>query len=311
MTAIKQHIFIERMGKMTLNQIYHFRAVAKYENYHKAAEALFVSQPSLSRSINALEEELGVKLFEKSGRGIVLTKAGIIFSEHALKVINECEIAGKRMRDLASGSGTIDIGFIFPLAEHYIPHHVRKFLDINGNEKIIFNFSQNHTPAIAEKIRSGDLDVGFGSVIETLDRNNEFEFFPILSSPFIIIVPVDHALAGRREISITELENYPVIGYDKKSGLGSFTKNLYKKLGISPKIAVECPDENSIMAMVSEHFGIALVPDVDTLDEKKICRLSLLDANLVHTNYMFWKKDRYQLPAVKDFIEFMKSENSD
>ena len=64
---------------MTLNQILYFRKVARLENYHQAAEELYISQPSLSRSMAALESELGITLFEKKGRGVVLTNAGRLF----------------------------------------------------------------------------------------------------------------------------------------------------------------------------------------------------------------------------------------
>ena len=68
---------------MTLNQILYFQKVARLENYHQAAEELYISQPSLSRSMAVLESELGVALFEKKGRGVTLTKAGQLFLEHA------------------------------------------------------------------------------------------------------------------------------------------------------------------------------------------------------------------------------------
>ena len=67
---------------MTLNQILYFQKVARLENYHQAAEELYISQPSLSRSMAVLESELGVALFEKKGRGVTLTKAGQLFLEH-------------------------------------------------------------------------------------------------------------------------------------------------------------------------------------------------------------------------------------
>ena len=118
---------------MTFNQLLYFQTVSEYENYHKAAEKLYLSQPSLSRSISSLEKELGVMLFEKQGRGIVLTKAGRLFQEYTERILSECEVAKTKMNEIASGHGYIDIGYIFPLASHYIPHKVRKFLNIEEN----------------------------------------------------------------------------------------------------------------------------------------------------------------------------------
>ena len=95
---------------MTFNQLLYFQTVSEYENYHKAAEKLYLSQPSLSRSISSLEKELGVMLFEKQGRGIVLTKAGRLFQEYTDRILSECEVAKTKMNEIASGHGYIDIG---------------------------------------------------------------------------------------------------------------------------------------------------------------------------------------------------------
>ena len=127
---------------MTLNQILYFQKVARLENYHQAAEELYISQPSLSRSMAALESELGVALFEKKGRGVTLTKAGKLFLEHADRIAGDCDIAVGKMQELSSDGGKIDIGYIFPLAGHYIPHKVRKFLNKEDFVNVLRNFNK-------------------------------------------------------------------------------------------------------------------------------------------------------------------------
>lgn len=211
---------------MTLNQLYYFQTVARYENYRKAAEDLYISQPSLSRSIAALENELGVLLFEKNGRGVHLTKSGKLFLEHANKIITECEIARNKMKELSGDGGRIDIGYVFPLASRYIPHNVRNFLNREENKNVTFNFYQNHTSAIAGKVQSGELDVGFGGYTD----RDDFEFFPVLSDEIVLITPKEHELAAREAVSLQEINHYPVIGYDQESWLGNYTNQLYKRL---------------------------------------------------------------------------------
>lgn len=290
---------------MTLNQIYYFQTVARYENYRKAAEELYISQPSLSRSIASLESELGVLLFEKNGRGVNLTKGGKLFLEYADRIIDECEIAKNKMKEMASDGGKIDIGYVFPLASHYIPHNVRDFLNKKENKNVTFNFFQNHTSAIAKKVRSGELDVGFGGYID----KEEFEFFPVLSEEMVLITPKGHELESHKKVSIQELRNYPVIGYDRESWLGNYTKQLYRRLAFQPNIVVECPDEHSIVALVSEDFGIALVPAIEEINENRVNIHRFDDIELMHHTFMFWMRDRYQLPAVERFIEYMKQKS--
>ena len=289
---------------MTLNQIYYFQTVARYENYRKAAEELYISQPSLSRSIASLESELGVLLFEKNGRGVNLTKGGKLFLEYADRIIDECEIAKNKMKEMASDGGKIDIGYVFPLASHYIPHNVRDFLNKKENKNVTFNFFQNHTSAIAKKVRSGELDVGFGGYID----KEEFEFFPVLSEEMVLIRPKGHELESHKKVSIQELRNYPLIGYDRESWLGNYTKQLYRRLAFQP--VVECPDEHSIVALVSEDFGVALVPAIEEINENRVNIHRFDDIELMHHTFMFWMRDRYQLPAVERFIKYMKQKAS-
>ena len=124
---------------MNLNQLYYFQKVAQLQHYHQAAKELNISQPSLSRSIANLEEELGVSLFQKNGRNIELTKYGSIFLEHVNRIIDEIKIAENKMKSLAgSSSGHIDIGYVFPLAKSYIPRLVRSFLNQQENHEITF-----------------------------------------------------------------------------------------------------------------------------------------------------------------------------
>ena len=167
---------------MTLNQIIYFQKVARLENYHLAAEELYVSQPSLSRSMASLEQELGVPLFEKRGRGVNLTKAGKLFLEYADRIVEDCRVAMEKMSELASDGGRIEIGYVFPLAGQYIPCKVKEFLERPENRRVVFGFWQNHTSAIAEKVKSGELDIGFGGCIE----KEGIEHFPILNQEVLI-----------------------------------------------------------------------------------------------------------------------------
>ena len=289
---------------MTLNQLSYFRTVARTENYHAAADELYISQPSLSRSIDSLEKELGVMLFEKSGRGIVLTKSGRLFLEYVDRILEDCDIAVYKMKELSSTGGRIDIGYVFPLANYYIPHLVRSFLDLPENKSVTFGFAQNRTSSIIRDVKKGILDVGFCAYA---DNEEELEFFPIIRQEMVIITNHDHPLALHGKLSIYELENYPVIGYERISALGRYTNRLYRNVGIKPDIICECPDEYSIQALVREGFGIALVASVDALNKTEVSIHSLSDADLTHYVNMVWLKNHYQMPAIKRFIDYMKN----
>lgn len=290
---------------MTLNQLLYFQKVATLENYHQAAEELYVSQPSLSRSMASLEAELGITLFQKEGRGVVLTKAGRLFLEHANKILTECGVAVDKMQELSSNGGKIDIGYVFPLAGHYIPHKVRRFLENKENEKVVFNFWQNHTPAIAAKVKSGELDVGFGGCLE----KDDLAYFPLINQNMVIVTPLGHPLEKEGEIPLEALDHYPVIGYDRDCWMGAHLKSLYKKYDVTPDIVVECPDEYSIVALVRENFGIALMPRTDVLEKDPGVSIhEIKNLDISHQIFMFWRKDAYHLPAVERFLSYMKEQ---
>ena len=179
---------------MTLNQLVYFQTVARYQHFHRAAEELNISQPSLSRSVATLEEELRIVLFERQGRNVRLTKYGRVFLEHTEKILKDVAVARTQMQQLSGNEGHVDIAYVFPLAAHYIPHMVRRFLKKEKNKNVTFSFHQLHTAPLIEGLKSEKYDIIFGSYVE-----NEplVQFIPIIHQDMVIITPWDHPLARR------------------------------------------------------------------------------------------------------------------
>ena len=197
----------------------------------------------------------------------------------------------------------MDIGYVFPLAAHYIPHTVRRFLSTQKNKDVTFNFHQSHTGEMIHGLKNEKYDVIFGSYVED---EPDIQFVPILNQEMIIITPVGHPLSKKEQVSIHDLEHYPLIGYDRTSGLGRFTSRTYTSYTLHPNIICESPDENAIASLVAEDFGIALVADVAILDHFKLEKLHLSDVTLHHTVYLAYLRGHYQVPAVRNFISFIK-----
>ncbi len=100
--------------------------------------------------------------------------------------------------------------------------------------------------------------------------------------------------------------DYPVIGYDRTSGLGQFTTSIYRQNQMEPQIAFETSDENAIAALVSENFGIGFVAHVESLREYDVDILHLSNLKPYHTVYMAYMKNNIMIPAVEKFIGFVK-----
>ena len=140
---------------MTLNQLSYFYQAAVLEHFNQAAEKMNITEPSLSRSIAALEDELGVTLFEKRGRNVILTKAGEIFLEHVSTILDDVKRAENKMHQIATDGGHIDIAYVSPLAKVFIPTIVRSFLTEKENKNITFNFFQDITSVNIDGLKKG------------------------------------------------------------------------------------------------------------------------------------------------------------
>ncbi|MGN0416562.1 LysR family transcriptional regulator [Anaerostipes faecalis] len=289
---------------MNLNQLYYFQKVAQLQHYHQAATALNISQPSLSRSIANLEDELGIPLFKKNGRNIKLTKYGQIFLEHVNRILEEIKVAETKMKALSNASGGhIDIGYVFPLAKSYIPHMVRNFLNTEQNKDVTFSLNQDITKKLISDLKSEKYDIIFGSYVPD---EPEIEFIPIINQEMVIITPVGHPLKNKKPIILEDLLDYPVIGYDHTSGLGRFTNSIYRQNHMKPSIAFETPDENAIASLVAEDFGIGFVAHVESLRDYNVEILHLANVKPYHTVYMAYLKNSIMLPSVQNFIDFVK-----
>lgn len=287
---------------MTLQQLLYFQAVAQTQHYRLAAEKLNITQPTLSHAIMVLEEELGLYLFEKQGRNVILTKAGNIFLEHVNLVLSDVKIMEKKMKQLVSASeGHIDIGYVSPLAKSYIPKLVHNFLSYEENRHITFSLKQNFTSRLIEGLKSNQFDVIFCS-----HPNNvpDLTFIPIIEQEMVAIVPWGHPLAAKDSIGIKEFNNYPVIAYDSDSGLGKFTRKTFASNDVHPQIFCESSDEYSITSLVEEGFGIALTARCHAIEQAGVAILHIEDLKLSHTVYMIYNQNRYLIPSVKSFLKF-------
>ena len=195
---------------MTLNQLSYFYQAAVLQHFNQAAEKMNISEPSLSRSIAALENELGVTLFEKRGRNVTLTKAGEIFLEHVTQILDDVTRASNKMQQIATNGGHIDIAYVSPLAREFIPNTVRAFLSLEQNKNITFHFFQDITSMNIEGLKKGSYDLIFGSYSA---NEPNIEFIPIIKQDLVAILPIGHPLGKKAEIEAGDFEKYPVLGY--------------------------------------------------------------------------------------------------
>ena len=287
---------------MNLFYVRYFVALARVKHYTRAAEQLCITQPSLSHAISQLENELGVPLFEKSGRNTTLTRFGeefLVCAEHTLSTLD----AGvSSIRKSARGEGLIRLGFLRTLGVEFIPRLAAGFLKKNAELDIHFTFHTGVTQHLLEGLAARKYDLIFCS--EPLEKEN-LTVIPIQKQDLVLITPKDHPLASRNDIDLEETLLYPHIFFDKSSGIRNVVDRMFSQIGRQPEIAYETEEDQVIAGLVAQKFGIALVPYMDLLLKLDVKILSIRSPSCERAIFMINDNRIYMPPAVKRFREYV------
>ncbi|WP_088228344.1 LysR family transcriptional regulator [Desulfosporosinus sp. FKB] len=286
---------------MEWTQFQYFQVVAQLQHFTKAAETLNISQPALSRSIARLEEELGVPLFERQGRTVVLNGYGRIFLNRVNRAIQEVTLGQQEIQDLIDPSqGSVSLGFIHSQGSNLVPDLLGTFH--KNFPGIRFMLYQNLTNQVIDQLETGDIDFCFCS--QPLAHEN-VHWIQLFTEEIILIVPREHPLAQRKTVKLAELSEEPFIAYKKELSLGEITDRLFREAGITPKVTFEGEEIGTIMGLVAAKLGIALIPKVKAFDMSGLSQVHVSAPLCQRVIGMAWVEGRYLSPAAKRFKEFV------
>jgi LysR family hydrogen peroxide-inducible transcriptional activator len=188
---------------MTLTELKYIVAVARERHFGRAAEACFVSQPTLSVAIRKLEDELGVVLFERGGTEVGVTPIGLRVVAQAQRVLEECanlkEIARQGHDPLA---GPLRVGVIYTIGPYLLPRLVPT--EIEATPQMPLLLQENYTARLLELLRQGEIDC---AIVALPLPDSGFAIEPLYDEPFLVAVPRSHPWADRQEISANELKS--------------------------------------------------------------------------------------------------------
>ena len=192
---------------MTLTELKYIVAVAREKHYVRAAEACFVSQPTLSAAVKRLEDELDVKLFERGANEVSVTPLGKQIVRQAQEVIEQAaairEIAKLGKDPLA---GPLKLGTIYTIGPYLLPDLVRNTIAMSPQMPLVLH--ENFTVKLLEMLRTGELDC---AIMAEPFPDTGLAMAPLYDEPFVIAVPKNHALAKRKSISAEELQLEPML----------------------------------------------------------------------------------------------------
>lgn len=289
--------------------MYYFRTLATVQHYTRAAEKLFITQPTLSNAVSQLERELGIPLFEKDGRNVKLTKQGREFNTYISQALDLVDKAVDVAHEQAGApSGSFDLGVIYTIQADYLPRVLRGFRAKYG-QNVRINTFQGLTENLTEDLIAGRYDVVFGSRIRELE---DLEYFPVVTQRLVALVHDYSAFASRESVTFEELAHAKVYTYPVTTALGrEVDEVIHEKYG-EMTIYGTAEDEITLGSMVdsdSSAVGLAL----ETLGILPFSRLKVVPIEGVpddfHKVYLIYRKNIFQPRSVENFVEYVKEFN--
>ena len=291
---------------MELRQLEYFQMASHLHNITRAAERLRVSQPNITVAIKKLEAELGIQLFDRSQKQLLLTPEGKIFLtriELALRNIQDAVLEVIDYKQLQKG--TIKIGippmmgaYLFPkifssFQKHY--PHLDIFLQEEGSV------------SIREQLERDELDFG---IIITSGASSSLQLLPMSKSQLLCCVPANSPLAQKESLTPQDIAKTNILMMKEGSFLRELTMAKMKEAGVTPNIVLESNQIVTLRGLVSSGVGVAFMLDMVAKDSPTLKAIPLSEPIYVDIG-LAWKKDRYISKAAQAFIDFCKNNLQD
>lgn len=286
---------------MEWQQLEYFHAVATLQHFTRAAEQLSITQPALSRSIAQLEHELGVPLFDRQGRSVLLNSYGHTFLEHATRILQEMKEAKRNIMVMQNPLfGDISLAFLKSLGISFIPQMVRSYLDLHPH--VNFHLFQNSTSSMIDQLKRGEVDLCLSSLADTTP---DIIWKPLWTEEMFLFIHHSHRFASRSHVKLQDLAGQKFIVLKPGYGSRAILDTMFASMNTSPTIAFEGEEVVSLLGFVSANLGIALLPDIPGMDMKNLVKLPILDYQSQRTIGLAWIKGKHLPPVVATFREFL------
>lgn len=282
---------------MNLSQLNYFKKLAEVLHYTRAAQELFITQPTLSGAISSLEKELGAPLFERNGRSVLLTPYGEVFYEHvclALRAIDD-GVAAVSARSSAS-FGTVNLGTTFTTQDHYLPSLIRDFEEA-FDKRVIVKVSQGFTNYLTEQLHRGMLDVAFCG---KRDNEPDIAYFPVKHCELALYVRDDHPLASADTITFAELNEVDLHTYRRGTPIGERVAKMLEEADVRG-VSLGYDDDVSMGSFLSYNGGNAGALMLDSLGAQLFSNLHQVRVKGIpehfYTVYMAYHKKHVHFPG--------------
>jgi DNA-binding transcriptional LysR family regulator len=244
---------------MELRQIRSFLSIAETLHFGRTAQLIHLSQPALSLQIRALEEEVGVRLFERNRRKTTLTAAGLAFRDDAVRALSHLDQAIRRARLAANGKlGLLRIGFISTAGSEIVPNIFRQFRELNPEVEV--SLRAITTADQVQMLETGSLDVGFLRL--PIGGHSALDVVTVHREPFVLVVPASHKLAKRKRVRLSEVSDQNFVMYERRyaPGFHDLIFGMLRDAQIVPNVSQTAAEISTLISLVDAHMGVAILP---------------------------------------------------
>ncbi|MFI7101253.1 LysR substrate-binding domain-containing protein [Streptomyces sp. NPDC050161] len=277
-----------------------FTAVARHEHVTRAAHELGMPQPTLSRALVRLEDDLGVALFARHGRTLSLTPAGRAFRAWTEKALADLERATESVRaDADPTAGKVAFGFLHTLGSETVPGLIRTFRA--DHPRVRFQLVQNYGEAMIERLRAGDLDLCLTSPVPDYP---DLVARRLDEQKLRLVVPDDHPLARRKRIRLAEASGELFVTLEPGYGLRRITDALCAEAGFTPRVAFEGEEAETLRGLVAAGLGVALLPP-PAVPRPGVAELTVTAPRAVREIGVAWLDGHQDTPPVAAFKKFL------
>ncbi len=282
---------------MELRHLRCFVAAADSLHFTRAAEALGVSQPTLSLQIRELERELGASLFDRVGRTVRLTEAGRVFRGHAVRALREVESGRGAVADLLGvRRGTLRVGVTHSFSTALIPRAVARFR--RDHPGVGVTIEKTSGRAIELALTAGALDLG---IAFAPPEAPEVVAESLFEEEVVLVVATDHPLAGRGQVPLARLDGLPLVLISREFATRRLFDEILREAQVRPEIAVEMNDIDSLLEIVRLGTGATVLSRRAVTNPRGLALVRITEPTMARTAALLWPRAGYRSAAALAF----------
>jgi DNA-binding transcriptional LysR family regulator len=253
-------------------QVEAFLAVGTFGGFRRAADALRVTQPAISARIKALEESLGVTLFDRGRTGLALSPAGRALRPHAEQLLHAVALARQAVHDLKpSSGGAITIAAVLSICTYLLPDVLKRFQA--AHPKTLITVRSGHSKEVLGMVLAGEAELGLARSL----NHPEMETVSLRDDPLVLVSAPAASMGRAGRARLEEVAAQPLILFDRGSSDWTLSHGLFRRAGLVPNVVLEVESIEAAKRMVERGIGLAFLPQLAVVQEIRRRRLLAID----------------------------------